>query len=126
GKVNCLDAFIVALNQVGDEHDKRWYASTLELQLVSLAFCGACRSVPTIQVRVEQKLPRSIWYPSTSHTATNNGSGAVATWNGVPVVQAFGFTWALPTGTLPQTAAIELQSGSQRRRENGDSSTASQ
>ncbi|CAN0551023.1 unnamed protein product, partial [Ectocarpus sp. 12 AP-2014] len=75
GKVYCLDAFIVALNQVCDEHDKRWYASTLELQLVSLAFCGACRSVPTLQVRVDHKLPRSLWYPSTSHTVPNNRSG---------------------------------------------------
>ncbi|CAN0512055.1 unnamed protein product, partial [Ectocarpus sp. 12 AP-2014] len=36
GRSDCLDVFMVALNQACDGQDKRWYASTLELQLVSL------------------------------------------------------------------------------------------
>ncbi|CAN0164398.1 unnamed protein product [Ectocarpus sp. 6 AP-2014] len=46
GRRKCLDAFIVALNQTCDGRENRWYASTLELQLVSLKFCGACRRFP--------------------------------------------------------------------------------
>ncbi|CAN0511524.1 unnamed protein product, partial [Ectocarpus sp. 8 AP-2014] len=58
GRSKCLDAFVVALNQTCDGGDKRWYASTLELQLVSLEFCGACRRVPTLHVRVDRQTPR--------------------------------------------------------------------
>ncbi|CAN0553692.1 unnamed protein product, partial [Ectocarpus sp. 8 AP-2014] len=58
GRTRCLDAFIVALNQTCDGGEKRWYASTLELQLVSLEFCGACRHVPTLDVRVNRQTPR--------------------------------------------------------------------
>ncbi|CAM9787639.1 unnamed protein product, partial [Ectocarpus sp. 8 AP-2014] len=58
GKSKCLDAFGVALNQTCDGGDKRWYASTLELQLVSLEFCGACRLVPTLHVCVDRQNPR--------------------------------------------------------------------
>ncbi|CAM9691685.1 unnamed protein product, partial [Ectocarpus sp. 4 AP-2014] len=58
GRPSCLDAFIVALNQTCDGGKRRWYASTLELQRVSLAFCGACRSVPTLHVRVDRETPR--------------------------------------------------------------------
>lgn len=41
-----------ALNQACEGEEKRWYTSTLELQLASLAMCKACRSVPTWHVRV--------------------------------------------------------------------------
>ncbi|CAN0496982.1 unnamed protein product, partial [Ectocarpus sp. 8 AP-2014] len=58
GRSKCLDTFVVALNQTCDGGDKRWYASTLELQLVSLEFCGACRRVPTLHVRVNRQTPR--------------------------------------------------------------------
>ncbi|CBJ26958.1 expressed unknown protein [Ectocarpus siliculosus] len=58
GRRKCLDAFIVALNQTCDGRENRWYASTLELQLVSLKFCGACRRFPTLHVRVDRQTPR--------------------------------------------------------------------
>ncbi|CAM9797682.1 unnamed protein product, partial [Ectocarpus sp. 12 AP-2014] len=63
----CLDAFIVALNQTCDGGKMRWYASTLELQLVSLEFCGACRRVPTLHVRVHRRTIRSLCFPCESH-----------------------------------------------------------
>ncbi|CAN0240998.1 unnamed protein product, partial [Ectocarpus fasciculatus] len=50
GGSKCLDAFIVALNQACGGQEKRWYVSTLELQLVSLEFCGACRSAQLLDV----------------------------------------------------------------------------
>ncbi|CAM9615447.1 unnamed protein product, partial [Ectocarpus sp. 12 AP-2014] len=57
GKRDYLDAFTVALNQACCG---RWYASTLELQLVSLEFCGACRRLQTLHVRVYRRIPPSL------------------------------------------------------------------
>ncbi|CAN0193582.1 unnamed protein product, partial [Hapterophycus canaliculatus] len=51
----CLDAITVALNQSWDA--KRWYTSTMELQLASLDFCVACRSVPTLHLIVDDDTP---------------------------------------------------------------------
>ncbi|CAN0250932.1 unnamed protein product, partial [Ectocarpus fasciculatus] len=50
GGSKCLDAFILALNQAGDSQQKRWYVSTLELQLASLELCGVCRSAQMLDV----------------------------------------------------------------------------
>lgn len=54
----CLDAFAVALSQTceGD----RWYTSTKELQLASLDFCHACRSVTTLSLTVNDAIPRRL------------------------------------------------------------------
>ncbi|CAN0014854.1 unnamed protein product, partial [Ectocarpus sp. 6 AP-2014] len=93
GNSKCLDAFVVALNQACDGQEKRWYVSTLELQLVSLEVCGACRSVQTLHVRVKRQTPPSLWFPSQSHTTTNKRSPEVCISSRVPVVQAFGLTW---------------------------------
>ncbi|CAM9839374.1 unnamed protein product, partial [Ectocarpus fasciculatus] len=92
---DCLDAFIVALNQACDGQCKRWYASTLELQLASLEFCGACRSVQTFQVHVDAETPPSLWCPSKSRTTPDKHSGEVSIASRVPAVQAFGWTWSL-------------------------------
>ncbi|CAN0173235.1 unnamed protein product, partial [Ectocarpus sp. 12 AP-2014] len=119
------DAFIVALNQTCDGGKRRWYASTLELQRVSLAFCGACRCVPTLHVRVDQQTPRSLWSPRQSHTTASKRSREVYIVSRVPAVQAFGLTWALPTEVLLQSPAIELGSGLAYQRMNGYSSAPS-
>ncbi|CAN0090492.1 unnamed protein product [Ectocarpus sp. 12 AP-2014] len=53
GSSEHLDAFIVALNQTCDGGEKRWYASTLELQLASLEFVGradACRPCTCVSI----------------------------------------------------------------------------
>ncbi|CAM9728789.1 unnamed protein product [Ectocarpus fasciculatus] len=93
GMSECLDAFIVALDQACDGQEKRWYASTLELQLASLAFCRACRSVQTLHVRVDQQTPPSLWSPLSSQTTANESSGEVLISNRIPAVQAYGATW---------------------------------
>ena len=46
-------AFVVAVNQACEGGEKRWYASTLELQLTSLELCKACRSVGTLRMHVD-------------------------------------------------------------------------
>ena len=90
GNSRCIDAFTVALNQACPEGEKRWslstlerqplsfsskklpkrgeeklwYTSTLELQVVSLELCRACRRVPTVHVRVNDFTPRTLRPPS--------------------------------------------------------------
>ncbi|CAM9800715.1 unnamed protein product [Ectocarpus sp. 12 AP-2014] len=57
GRSECLGAFIVALNQTCDGQEKRWYASTPELQLVSLEFAGrADVSRPCTCVSIDKRL----------------------------------------------------------------------
>lgn len=51
----CLDAFIVALHEARDGNS--WYTSTKELQLASLQFYSACRSVATLALRVDCHMP---------------------------------------------------------------------
>ncbi|CAN0213302.1 unnamed protein product, partial [Scytosiphon promiscuus] len=59
GATQCLDAFTIALNQACEGRGRnRWYASTLELQLVSLDFLRACRRVRTLHVRIDRETPR--------------------------------------------------------------------
>ncbi|CAM9759840.1 unnamed protein product, partial [Ectocarpus fasciculatus] len=48
GQTQFLDALVVALSQACDGGKKRWYASTLELQLASLEICRVCRSISTL------------------------------------------------------------------------------
>ncbi|CAN0446380.1 unnamed protein product, partial [Ectocarpus fasciculatus] len=45
-----------------------WYVSTLELQLVSLELCQACRSAQLLDVRVDEDTPPTLWASRTSHT----------------------------------------------------------
>jgi len=52
-KSRCLDAFAVAVSQACAGDKKRWYTSTLELQLASLGFCRVCRGVPALSVVAE-------------------------------------------------------------------------
>lgn len=98
----CLDAFIVSLNQACEGGKKRWYASTLELQQVSLEFCRACRSVPTLRIRVEGKTPVSLWLRFDPQHLLVPASSRV------PLVRALALRWALPMDCLRQKAAIEL------------------
>ncbi|CAM9440496.1 unnamed protein product [Ectocarpus sp. 12 AP-2014] len=96
----------------------RWYASTLELQLVSLGFCGACRNVQTLtlHVLVHQRRPPSLWSRHESHTTPNNRNREVGISSRVPAVQAFVMMWTLPMEDLLQSSAIGLWAGSEYRR----------
>ena len=109
GGSQCLDAFNVALSQAYDGGGrKRWYASTIELQLVSLDFCRACRTVPTLHVHVDESTPRSLRFPRRSETPPNTRRSKVRISNRVPVVRALSLTWALPLEVLHESAAVEL------------------
>lgn len=56
----CLDAFTVALHQAFE--GQRWYTSTAQLQLASLQFCRACRSVLTLyMITVDVDTPEHLW-----------------------------------------------------------------
>lgn len=57
GEVRCLGACLVPLDQGCMQGEKHWYASTLELQLVSRAFCAAFRSAPNLRVHVNYQTP---------------------------------------------------------------------
>ncbi|CAM9828899.1 unnamed protein product, partial [Ectocarpus sp. 4 AP-2014] len=54
---------VVVLNQACEGGENRWFASTLELQRVSLGFCEACRSVRTLTVRVGRETPLDLRCP---------------------------------------------------------------
>lgn len=95
GETRRLKAFLVPLNQGCEPGGKRWYDSTLELQLASKAFCETFRSVPTLRVSVNYQTPRSLRCPRSDDE------------NDVPIVRARGLTWALPTEDLVRAAAIE-------------------
>eukprot|EP00752_Nemacystus_decipiens_P008832 g7883.t1 len=107
GRSQCLDAFTVALNQACEGGEKRWYASTLELQLASLEFCRACRSVPTLHVRVNPESPTSLWSSSTAYTV-RIGSWVFGSSTRVPAVRAGSLTWNLPIDALLYTVSSEL------------------
>ncbi|CAM9925845.1 unnamed protein product [Scytosiphon promiscuus] len=55
GQDPTLAAFTVALQQASD--GERWYTSTEELQMTSMQFCVACRSVTTLTLTVNSRTP---------------------------------------------------------------------
>ena len=106
----CLDAFIVALNQAcAAEGEKRWYASTLELQLASMEWCRVCRSVPTLHVYVSDQSPRSLWFRSQTQAGScARRSQKLRTSSRVPIVRAVRLTWGLPMEMLTRDTADTL------------------
>lgn len=81
----CLDAFTVALNQAWD--GEPWYAPTKDLQLASLAFCAACRSVATLHLKVDDDTPGQLLAPPPLDHEEQR----------VPRLLARRVTWMLPT-----------------------------
>jgi len=96
---------MVALGQACEGGRKRWFTSTLELQRVSLDFCLACRSAPTLHVYVQAQTPRSLW---SSRAPTNTNSSKARLSTRVPIVRALRLTWVLPMKVLVESAAVEL------------------
>lgn len=92
----CLDAFIVVLNQASTD-GKRWFASTMQLQLASLACCEACRSLPTLSVAVKNGTPPRLWTDAPG--LETHGVERLSSTR-VPVVQAHRVTWRLPASSL--------------------------
>lgn len=87
-----MDAFSVALNKIADED--RWYVSTEELQLVSLPFCVACRSVATNHVIVDRYFPRRLFAATSCSRGARSG---VRPRSRVPRLRARSVTWDLPS-----------------------------
>lgn len=96
--------------------------STMELQLTSLEFCRACRSVPTLHVRVRRYTPRIVWarreaeaqqkpwqqtaLDSTINSASAAAPGQVAR-SRVPAVRAACLTWTLGGKALADSGGLE-------------------
>lgn len=108
GHSRCLDAFVVALGQACEGGRKRWYASTLELQLASREMCSAFRSVPTLHVRVDDRTPPTMWSSRESQNLSNPRTSKVCIPSRVPGVPALSLSWALQLNVLVERAAIEL------------------
>ncbi|CAN0223234.1 unnamed protein product, partial [Ectocarpus fasciculatus] len=81
-----FDALVVALSQACDGGKKRWYASTLELQLASLDICRVCRSISTLHVRVKDQAPRSLWYPHEVQTRPERRGSKICTSSLAPIL----------------------------------------
>lgn len=100
--------------------------STLELQLASLEVCKACRSVPTLRVRVANETPSTLWAPRDelslqqqrqqqpqqqhkssrdSKSTTSRGGKAIS--SRVPAVQMVDMRWAAPSHRLLNSGAME-------------------
>ncbi|CAM9391724.1 unnamed protein product [Ectocarpus sp. 12 AP-2014] len=88
-------------------------ANTLELQLVSLEICRACRSIAMLHVRVSDRTPRSVWSPHEVQTPPNTCGSNVRLSSRVPVMRARRLEWALPMKDLLRIAAIELWTSSE-------------
>lgn len=114
---------MVALCQAqgGGMEERRWYVSTIELQLTSLEFCRACRSVPIFHVIVDNKTPRRLWDPLVAmpHTkprrqtpltprisGTRAVHGARVIRSRVPVARAACLTWTLVERVLVESGAM--------------------
>ncbi|CAM9491548.1 unnamed protein product, partial [Ectocarpus sp. 12 AP-2014] len=74
GQTRCLDVFVIALSQACAGGERRWFESTLELQLTSLDICRACRNVSILQVRVTHEAPSSLWSPREVQARPTQGS----------------------------------------------------
>eukprot|EP00903_Cladosiphon_okamuranus_P017884 g16457.t1 len=81
----------------------------MELQLVSLDFCRACRSTPTLRLRVHDETPQSLSLAPGAEPPIVIGWSTV--WMPsprVPRVCAMCLLWTLPVGILLRSAAEEL------------------
>ncbi|CAN0465598.1 unnamed protein product, partial [Ectocarpus sp. 12 AP-2014] len=125
GRTQCFDAFLVALGQACEGGKKRWYTSTLELQLASLDICRACREVSILHVRVGDRTPRSLWSSHKVYTRPSTRSWKIRQSSRVPVVRALRLTWELPMEDLLRTAAVELWTSSECLELKGSLSAAS-
>ncbi|CAB1098019.1 unnamed protein product [Ectocarpus sp. CCAP 1310/34] len=110
GPSRCLDAFKVALNQACDGGG--WYVSTEQLQLSSLPFCVACRSVPTMHLKVDRSTPARLFSGDDDAAAVRDkghGSSKRVMAARVPALRARKVTWQL-SGETPRCTGVGLSS----------------
>ncbi|CAN0174561.1 unnamed protein product, partial [Ectocarpus fasciculatus] len=88
---SCLAALVVPLNETCD--GKSWYASTKELQLASLEFCIACRSYPTVHLKVDAQVPRRLLAAVDAPSPHPNRLCGTR----VPRLRALSVTWNMQT-----------------------------
>lgn len=104
GDSRCIDAFMVALNETCG--GKKWYISTVQLQLASVEFCVACRSVSTLHLFVDEGTPRHLWADNCSDQSGARGSSIGGSSEGrsvlvrVPPFRPREVTWNLPPSML--------------------------
>ncbi|CAN0347245.1 unnamed protein product, partial [Ectocarpus sp. 12 AP-2014] len=95
------------------------------LQVVSLEFCGACRSALSFDVHIHRQTPLSLWSPRKSHATLNKRSREACISSRVPAVQANSWVWALPMEILLPRSATELHQVPENRQPTGPSSATS-
>ena len=71
----------------------------MQLQLASLEFCAACRSVPTLHVNVGKDTPISLWMGAPAPAQETRGRKRLSS-TCVPVVRAHEVTWDLSSWAL--------------------------
>ncbi|CAM9551785.1 unnamed protein product, partial [Ectocarpus sp. 12 AP-2014] len=89
----CLDAFAVVLNNTCD--GKPWFASTQELQLVSLQLCGACRAFNNVHLEANPQIPRTLLAAADAPAAHPTGLCSTR----VPRLGVVSVAWNMSTAT---------------------------
>lgn len=87
----------MALHQTCE--DDRWYASTKRLQLASLPLCTACRSVATLTLTVNDKIPGRLMAIADASSSNLERLRPPR----VPTLQARQVKWCLPTAAALRT-----------------------
>ncbi len=81
----------MALNQPWDRkklQSQQWFASTKELQLVSVLFCAACRVIPTLHLRVDCTTPDRLLASSEEVAAAGAAATLASVEEGAPAAAA--------------------------------------
>ncbi|CAM9160525.1 unnamed protein product [Ectocarpus sp. 8 AP-2014] len=89
----CLEAFAVVLNNTCD--GKPWFASTQELQLVSLQLCEACRALNTVHLEADPQIPRTLLAAADAPVAYPTGLCSIR----VPRLGVVSVAWNMSTAT---------------------------
>lgn len=109
GQNRCVEILAIALDQLCHGGERCWNTSTLELQLVSLEICGACRRVPHLHVRrVDEGITHSLLARREAQAAPDMKGSDAGALSRVPVIRALRLTWELPLEVLVQNTAAEL------------------
>eukprot|EP00752_Nemacystus_decipiens_P009057 g8086.t2 len=106
----CMDAFRIVLNDHNND-GKQWFVSTVNLSMISLEFCVACRSSRNYHLCVPWGTPQWMWAPALSQRASrvlersfrssrsSSGFNADAIPRQIPALPVRGMTWGLSTTT---------------------------
>lgn len=98
----------MALNQPWDGRSGQsplpWFASTKELQLVSVLFCAACRDLPTLHLRVDATTPDRL-LASEEEVAAGGAGAATAALASVEEGEAAAVAAAAPPAALAGACA---------------------